>query len=354
MKIDLIEKNVYQQACGDKKQNYSEVCIKWGVILNGPGSFGKWPDCLGDIYEERSSKKSTELKRFCEVMQSGDIVLLRLGTDTIVGVGEIIGEYFWNDNFGDIDGWDLEHARRVKWLWYDLKNPKMFSVYSVKFGDTTQALSKTGEVWDWLTSLDIPDENFKSSLPNLPFEFDFKTTINDVGDSLYKRGVSGNSINNLLSEYDELVRICNWYSGSTGWPSERETVAYLVVPLLRALGWSPQKMAIEWNSVDIALFKQLPRNDDNLSVVVECKKLNLTCLTAFDQAESYSLQKPNCNRLIVTDGNRYGVFIKHEGKFKLQAYLNLTRLRSYYSVYEAGGIQDALFMMTPEYSRELS
>ncbi|HEV8513582.1 MAG TPA: hypothetical protein VGQ59_09900 [Cyclobacteriaceae bacterium] len=350
MKIDLNGKNVWQQACGDKKQNYSEVCIKWGVILNGPGSHGKWPECYPDITEERSAKKGTELRRFCELMKAGDIILLRLGTDTIIGVGEIIGDYFWSDNFGDIDGWDLEHARRVKWIWHDLGSPKIFSVYSLKFGDTTQTLTQVGEVWEWLNSLEVPEDIFNSPLPSLPLEWNFKTTIQEVSERLYHNGVSGNSINVLLREFDELVRICKWYGDSTSWPSERETVAYLVVPLLRALGWSPQKMAVEWNNIDLALFNTLPRKEDNLAVVVECKKITLTCLTAFDQAERYALQHPNCRRLIVTDGNRYGVYLKENDDFILKAYMNLQRLRSEYPVYNARGIQDALFMMTPEFS----
>src|SRR5260370_42567094 len=65
---------------------------------------------------------------------------------------------------------------------------------------------------------------------------------------------------------------------SPGMPSEHETVAYLVVPLLRALGWTPQRMAVEWNHVDVALFEQLPRSDKSLRVVAEAKKMDNSCL----------------------------------------------------------------------------
>jgi len=34
----------------------------------------------------------------------------------------------------------------------------------------------------------------------------------------------------------------------------------------------PQRMAIEWKHVDVALFDKLPRNDKNTCVVVEAKK----------------------------------------------------------------------------------
>lgn len=68
------------------------------------------------------------------------------------------------------------------------------------------------------------------------------------------------------------VRIAGWYGRTEIQPSERETVAYLVVPLLRSLGWTPQRMAIEWNRIDVALFDALPRQDDNLVAAVEAKK----------------------------------------------------------------------------------
>ena len=45
-------------------------------------------------------------------------------------------------------------------------------------------------------------------------------------------------------------------------------------------------MAIEWNKVDVALFNQLPRADENLGVVVEAKKKDNSCLTAKSQASS--------------------------------------------------------------------
>ena len=143
------------------------------------------------------------------------------------------------------------------------------------------------------------------------------------------------------------MRIAKWYRRTDDNPSEFETVAYLAVPLLRALGWTPQKMAIEWNNVDVALFNQLPRNDENLSVVVEAKKKDNSCLTALSQA-----QKRKCQRLIVTDGLRYGVYLKKNDNFKLYAYFNITELKSAYPIYECYGVKEALKAMTPEWISE--
>ena len=67
-------------------------------------------------------------------------------------------------------------------------------------------------------------------------------------------------------------------------------------------------MAIEWKSVDIALFDMMPREKDNIVIVVEAKKRGSSCLTAKPQAESYvdKLESQKCKRLIVTDGIRFG------------------------------------------------
>ncbi len=133
-------------------------------------------------------------------------------------------------------------------------------------------------------------------------------------------------------------------------PSEHETVSYLVVPLLRALGWTPQRMAIEWNYVDLALFERLPRNDDTLTVVVEAKKMDASCLNAKSQAMSYAKNKAGCHRLIVTDGLRYGVYVKKDNdEFHLYSYMNLTNMRHEYPVYECKGTKDALLAMAPEW-----
>jgi len=178
-----------------------------------------------------------------------------------------------------------------------------------------------------------------------------KISFESISDYLYDKGISSNSIENLLKEIDELIRIAKWYKkfSKYGKPSEFETISYLVIPLLRALGWTPQKMAVEWNKVDVALFNKLPRNDSNLSVVVEAKKIDNSCLSAISQAEHYAKGKTNCDRLIVTDGLRYGIYFKEEKIFSLKAYMNLTYLRKNYPIYECSGAEDALLFMTPEY-----
>jgi len=64
-----------------------------------------------------------------------------------------------------------------------------------------------------------------------------------------------------------------------------------------------------------------------------------SCMNAQSQAKTSAEQKGHaaCNRLIVTDGVRYGVYFKKDGVFpnEPQAYLNLTRMRDEYPLLKA-------------------
>ena len=75
-----------------------------------------------------------------------------------------------------------------------------------------------------------------------------------------------------------------------------------------------------------------------------------SCLSAKSQAMAYAVGKTGCHRLIVTDGLRYGIFVRKEREsFNLYAYMNLTRLRRDCPVYECKGAEDALLVMAPEW-----
>ena len=82
--MNIDNKVIWQQASGDTDRNYIETCLKWDVILNGPGNAGSFPDAKVILKENgMSSKKVTDLSRFSEKMEDGDVVVLRLGTDKI-------------------------------------------------------------------------------------------------------------------------------------------------------------------------------------------------------------------------------------------------------------------------------
>lgn len=303
-----------------------------------------------------SGGNRTDLRRFCEEteMQQGDIVVLRIGTKEVYGVG-VCGEYSWCDEFNDVDGWNLGHARRVHWLWrYDddgKDSPKDFDTYTMKLGDTTQRLDAPAVV-SWLESLQIPDDQTSYLLPDLPdrSKENSEVSSDEIAAYLFEKGIASDSIRSLLDEKGEFIRIAKWYNWWGTSPSEHETVSYLVVPLLRILGWTPQRMAIEWSRIDVALFSRMPREPKHLSAVVEAKKVHNACLSwAVSQAQDYAEPFPNCRRLVVTDGLRYGIFARVRDSFSRYAYLNLTRLRKDYPIYKCKGAKEAILAMTPEW-----
>jgi len=349
--MDISNKKIWQVAAGDKNRNYAVLCLNWDVILNGPGYAGRWPDCAGTLRSDGwSARKITDIRRFAEKIEDGDLVVLRMGTTDVYGVGTVIGNYLWHEEFGDIDGWVLEHVRRVKWLWKYDKAPQKFDTYTLKLGDTVQVMDSQ-PVLNWIADLPIDQNILQRPLKELQ-EPSKNSNWDKVSEYLFDQGVASGAIEKLTEEIDELVGIAKWYQ-RTGSPSESETVAYLVIPLLRALGWNPQKMAIEWNHIDIALFDTLPRCDENLSVVVEAKPKNSSCLNAKFQAQAYAKQENRslCGRLIVTDGVRYGIYFKQNGIFRAEpdAYLNLTRMRDEYPLLQCKGSKDAFLFMSADW-----
>ena len=152
--MDIQGKTIWQHAAGDKQRNYVDICLQWNVILMGPSSPGPWPGSREILRSYRSAKKVTNIQRFCEEMMAGDIVVLKLGTDLVHAVGQIVGDYEWCEEFNDIDGWDIGHVRRVRWLWESKQTPEKFPTNSLKWGDTTQKLDSI-DVRNWLQSLEI-------------------------------------------------------------------------------------------------------------------------------------------------------------------------------------------------------
>lgn len=361
--MNLAGRKIWQQACGDSNRDYAQLCLNLGVILNGYSKDSE-PNltCHFDrgAYIETlargsppflrslgvTPKKKQDLIRFCEEMQPGDVIVLRRGISEVAGVGIVISGYFESVNFEDVDGWYLPLGRHVSWF---IKSPNKFAPYDLKLGDTTQQIIKNGAIARWLSS--VPEPATPSAAPLQPVFLTGTVDVNisKIADYLFDRGIASSSIQKLVGEIAELIRIAEWYQRAKQGPSEAETIAYLVAPLLRAIGWTPQKMAIEWNKVDVALFSSLPRDMASLGVVVEVKKMHDSCLTAESQAMGYAEGKPSCNRIILTDGLRYAVFAKYgSNPFRLCAYLNLTRMRDRYPIWPCEGAQEAFRLMAPD------
>ncbi len=156
--MNIEGKTIWQVAAGNgSSTHYADKCLAQGVIVVGPGHCGAWPHCEPCLRQDGvSSRRIGIVKRFAETMKSGDIVVLRVGTQHVYGVGELVGGYSWSNDFGNMDGWDLQHFRRVRWLRHQDGAPKTFPVYALKLGNSVQRLISS-EVRQWLEALEIAD-----------------------------------------------------------------------------------------------------------------------------------------------------------------------------------------------------
>ncbi len=172
--MDINGKTIWQVAAGDgKNTDFVDLCLEKDVIVFGPGRHGPWPDCkipmLADTETPWTTTKAGIIKRFAEDLKPRDLVVLRIGTQKVYAVGEIVGDYGFSELFGKVETstngvtWDLQHYRRVRWLWHQDGEPKVFPVYALKFGSSVQHLISS-EVRDWLNLLDIPEEAYDRSL----------------------------------------------------------------------------------------------------------------------------------------------------------------------------------------------
>lgn len=356
----------WQVAAGDTNRNYADLCLCHGAIMMGPGSCGSWRDSLSRktlLAEGWSSRKITNLDLFCNSIKPGDMIVMRLGTSEVHGVGIVRGSYEHSEFFADVDGWDLNHYFRVEWIWGKPNGkPEVFKG-ALNFGDTTQRLfrsEKTESLFQWIERL--PDSK------GTPLQ-DLKTpghsiTPADISRRLFEYGVSSSSLSCLESSIKDLCSLAQWYEKYQVDPSERETVAHLVVPLLTALGWTPQTIKLELplkgiGSADLALYANGNRRDYEPIVILEAKKFGSSCLTADAQARAYAAKLRNVRRLIVTDGIRYGVFISDPVQpiFSCDpnAYLNLANLRDCYPAYgNCQGGDEAMLYMSSSWSHSVT
>jgi len=104
------ERTVWQISGGPATRSYADIFVRNGVALLGPGDAGRWTAERPDEEFEGSF-----IRRFAGEAQIGDVLLLRTGLSKISAVGAVASEYLYLNQFDDVNGWDLQQARRVRW-----------------------------------------------------------------------------------------------------------------------------------------------------------------------------------------------------------------------------------------------
>jgi len=299
---------VWQVSAGPTKRRYSDVLLRHGVALVGPGNSGPWrPDRSDDEFD------GSAIRRFVTDVRVGDPVVMRIGASGIAAAGLFAGEYEHLPQFDDVYGWDLQHARRVRWC----PLPEDYEFEAAVFGGMAARFSAVGgaEVLDYVERfLKSPPTGWQTvHLPPLP--------------------VLEPALSEPPAAIADLVALAHDAYGLYGSeahfgerPREDELIVHFVVPLLRALGWPPERIAVKWRNADVTVFRALPRTPEHVHLLFEAKRLGDGIEFALDQARRYLDMLGVMRDVIVTDGIRYRYYDAAKD-FAPVAYANLANLK---------------------------
>ncbi|MEA3245623.1 MAG: hypothetical protein U9Q74_05650 [Gemmatimonadota bacterium] len=300
---------IWQVSAGPASRSYADVLLRHGVALIGTGDAGPWAADRGDEMFD-----GPFVRRFATELGVGDIVLLRTGLARIAAVGIVAGKYEYQNAFDDVNGWDLQHTRRVRWGKLSAEHTFPTAVFGANPPRCARAWSP--EVADFATRfLNSPPASWQTaSLPQLPVEDPPLSVVPQV-------------VSSLVAQVADLVPLMQDASAFGDLPSEDELIVHYVVPLLRSLGWPPERIAVKWRHVDVALFRALPRTPENCHLVIEAKRLGAGVEGALEQAQGYVTALGLACDVVVTDGIRYRMYSCDRAVAPL-AYANLARLKA--------------------------
>lgn len=313
MSQSTTSRTVWQVSGGPNSRSYVDLLLKYGVALIGPGDIGPWRPELGD-----DDCEGHFVRHFATVLAVGDIVLLRRGLSTIAAVGLVASEYLHLPGFDDVNGWDLQHARRVRW--FKLPHPHNFG--APVFGASPPRLSRVTnlEIIDYARRfINSPPTDWQMmALPSLP---SVELLLENIPSFLVQ----------LVGQVKDLAALY-WDKRNFGDPpTEDETICHYLIPLLGFLGWQPEQIAVKWQDIDVCVFNRLPRIPENCAFVVEAKRFGEGIEGALGQAKGYLDKLGVVRDIIVTDGIRYRLY-EADREFEPSAYANLAYLKESASV----------------------
>ena len=308
MTIEGSERTTWQVSAGPTDRSYADQFLKYGVALIGPGDPGKWREDRSDEEFEGGF-----VRRFADELRTGDVLLLRTGRSTICAVGLVASEYQYLPQFDDVNGWDLQHGRRVRWC--PLPGPYDFG--ERVFGANPPRISRTqaSDIIEYANRFvrSPPTDWQSSALPSLPEkEAALKATPVELQE--------------IVAQVHDLSGLY-WDAAAFGpRPMEDELVAHCIVPFLRALGWPVERISVKWRNVDVCVFSKLPRVPEHCHYLIEAKRFGAGVEGALEQATGYVADLGIQRDVVVTDGIRYRMY-EADKDFAPVAYANLARLK---------------------------
>jgi hypothetical protein len=346
MKIETGNQKVWQIGSGDGSRGYSQVFFDLGVALVGPGDPGReGEEKTAEYYRLHPEAKNWGAK--LKKTKPGDWIILRKGRREILGIGKIAGAYNYSSLFEDVDGWDLQHYAEVEWY----RPLERIEFESIPLSMNTLASCNHPEVLERIQAIEFEKVQRKATVAEKEANLPAPIEIKELAPALIEHGLRIQDAEGITQTIERVIRLAKWYYKNDYRVSEHELRTFMVIPLLIALGWSEQKIKIEFSNIDAALFK-MPFTASKIKelspeIILETKVFNDGLAFTGNQLKTYGKKFPDCRKFIATNGFRYKFFHKEGEAFVQKGYLNLFNLRKG-DVFnnEVKGAIDTLLMMS--------
>lgn len=153
-----------------------------------------------------------------------------------------------------------------------------------------------------------------------------KLTEEDLKNFLINQGLCEAEARRVARSFQKIGQLASWYRNNCSQISEYESRAFLIIPLLLALGWNERNLKIEWNDIDIAFFEEeftYETDPDDCGMILESKQPWKGLDPAKKQIIAYAEDYPNCKYVITTDGFNYKIFDRKGNNWEPLAYLHV-------------------------------
>jgi len=248
-------------------------------------------------------------------------------------------------------GWDLQHYRRV--IWGGPRSAAILKGRRPLFSNYKQQATFTAVHEERITRLadELARKVPKRRLRKLP-ENDGILSLENFGVQLFRAGLSNESVERAIDAIEKARRLDSWYDDreiSGRVPSEHEIIAHMTVPLMLALGWSEQLLAVEWGHVDLAFFEKTPTEERHCIMICEAKRPRKPLESALDQAKDYVRNKGlhRCRKILLASGTRLLTYKRRGRDWTLDGYANLKKLRTNHVIPRRASAVDTLMSLVP-------
>jgi hypothetical protein len=350
---------VWQIGCGESGRRYHDLFLRHDVMFCGPGDDGAYdPAVYRQAVKDGRVRKSqaSRVRAFARQVRPGDVVLLRSGHRVItLGVVADPG-YAFEPAFDDVYGWNLSHAHRV--VWQEQFVEELAEIQRDTkgiFGIRKQVPTFTAVSDDAILA---PIQHLIPRcavrlLKELPPKPPAPLSPDEFGEALFARGMASDAVLRVKAAVEKQRRLLHWYrsSAAPGRPTEHEVVAHVILPLMLALGWSEQLLAVEWQKIDLAVFWGTPTDGPHCELICEAKGFGHGLQNVLRQAIDYTdkLGLSNCRKILLADGGRFYLYRRGETGWGEQpwGYMNVAKLRVDHLCPKGTSAVDTLMALTP-------